>query len=217
MRNITRFASYIAVVLATSVAVAGCGHSRGRNPGTGGGGGGGGGTTPVAPHFTTLKTNDPSGLNSVQIINGSRTNNEGLVFWHSITTSVSGNNVKAEVTIYFGPYGDDDNSLATTDVPYLLPNYDQGAENGRGAADYVPIRLTAVPGGGNQLWRATIDRFPTNGRFLFTITRDGNRLPDPNGNLNKYLRGLQNDSSFLSDKGCLTARYDSASRKIILP
>ncbi len=211
MTRSTRILSATAVLAIASILYAGCGPSKGNPTSTSGGGG-----AAAAPaHFTSLKAADPNGVSSVQLISGARTNNEGLVFWPTITTTATGNTIKAEVIVYFGPYGGDDNTLAPGNQPYLFPNYDQGAENGKLAADYAPIRLELMAGGGNQLWKGTINRFPTNGRFLFTITKNGNSLT--NTTANAYMQGLMNDSSFDNPKSSLTAFYDSANRKIRLP
>ena len=214
IRLFARFNAAIAAIIICAIIVSGCGPSRGPNVGNGGGGGGGS-PAPATPHFSPVKNSDPNSVNSYQIINGSRTSNEGLVCWLTPTSAPVGAVVEITVVVYFGPYGGDNNTLNTTDAPHLFPNYDQGAEVGRTANDYQPIKMELFVGGGNQLWKAKISRFPTNGRFLFTVTRNGNSLTE--ASKNTYMAGLQNDSSFVQDKSSLSARYDSNTRRAVLP
>lgn len=165
-------------------------------------------TNATGTHFSMVES--PSGQFTRLVQNG-HSNGAGLAYWHD-PVGVVGNNITVRVTFYFGPFGADDNSLQSGQQPYLWPNYADGAEAGRGAADYVPIALSEVPGSNGRLWETTLTKFPASGRFLYTLTRNGGNQADVAANA--FATGLQNDSSYDASRQALQARYDG---NIVLP
>lgn len=170
------------------------------------------GASPSAQHFAGLRA---MGAQASQRVENGSAAGDGLVCWQTPLGTPNGNNVTVTVTCYFGPFGTDDNSLAPGQQPYLWPNYLNGAEFGRGGADYVPVPLNEVPGSNGSLWEVTLTRFPTTGTFLITLTRNGNDLGNPSANT--YMAGMQNDSSFHAGTQSLQAWYVPGSNRIGIP
>ncbi len=196
-RQVFGFASVS--VLALGLTQAGC---KGSSDGDSSGGGGG-------THFDSVRT--ANGHATDQRVNG-QVVGEGMVFWHA-ATSVNGKDALVRVTVYLGPFGSDNNTVLNGEQPYLFPNYTDGAENNRPSSDYAPIVLNRVAGS-NVLWDGTIVRFPTNGRFLLSLTRNGSSFTGSN---NIYAAGMQRDSSYDAGHQSLSARFDAGRMIVTTP
>jgi hypothetical protein len=168
---------------------------------------------PAASHFASL---DPATISSItsEVVNGSSTGGDGIAVVHT-TVSTSGSNATVRFTFYLGPWGSDDNTPGATQQPYLFPNYINGAESGRPAADYQPLALTEVPGSNRTLWEVTISTFPTSGTFVYTLTKDGNDLTTFSNKV--PVEGLERDSSYHVATQSLQATYDSGTGQVFTP
>ncbi|MCB0386277.1 MAG: hypothetical protein KDD43_12865, partial [Bdellovibrionales bacterium] len=170
---------------------------------------------PAASHFNSLNPASIAVVTS-EVFSG-QVIGEGIAVIHTATI-VTGNNVNLDITVYLGPGTDPssgqayDNTPGSGQQPYLFPNYINGAEQNRPAADYVPIALTEVAGSNRTLWRCTLTTFPTNGDFVFTLSKDGNSF---DFSLNVPVTGLNRDSSYHGATQSLKFTWDSGTSKVI--
>ena len=168
---------------------------------------------PLGEHFNILDPTTVSHMTSEVDASGANTGRQGLVAWHKVT-SVSGNNVTVKITVYFGPFGSDDNTLGPTMQPRLWRGYQDGAQTGRDASHYTPLEFTEVAGTSRFLWEVVIPTFPTTGTFSYGITLDGDDVTHSNGT-NVYMGGFPWDSSYNSTRTNLEATYDSGSGEVV--
>jgi hypothetical protein len=210
----------VALYIFSILLVAGCG-SGGSSGGffTSSGGGGGGDPTTTSgiqgtTHFFVLDQEDREAM-SLERVGGRFTGGHGL-FAVSSVLAEDGRNAWVKFTVYLGPWGTQNNAPGPGQQPFLWPDYADGAQVNRGPEDYEPIPLTQrdIAGSGGYLWGGIVTTFPTNGRFTFTLTRNGNIFRDPS---NVFVEGQEKDSSFDPSRQQLQAHFDPVTGQIIIP